>query len=521
MSAGTGATRPESADSYLDALSGSFRLASHNRVAFRLPHYDRSRALVIDPAVTYSTYLGGSGYESGKAIAVDGAGNAYVTGDTASADFPTANPLQASSGTSASDVFVTKLNASGSALMYSTYLGGGAGNWGTGIAVDSSGNAYVVGNTTSTDFPTARPIQAVNRASRTARYSAFVTKLNAAGTALVYSTCLGGSGENWGYGIAVDASGSAYVTGSTMSVDFPTASPLQATNKATPKTETVTAFVAKLNPAGSALDYSTYLGGRDGDSGQSIAVDSSGDAYVTGYTSSDDFPTVNPLEASNHGDFDVFVAKLNPLGSALVYSTYLGGSGVDYGYGVAVDSSGSAYVTGRTYSSDFPTANPLQALNKGELDAFIAKLNAAGSALVYSTNLGGDRYDEGNGIAVDPSGNAYVTGVTYSTNFPTTTSSQGTCGGCSTYADAFVVKLNALGSALVYSTYLGGSAVDHGYGIAVDSSGNAYVTGETSSTDFPVAHPLQASAHGNFDVFVTKLWESGKQTDKLLDSGSK
>jgi hypothetical protein len=199
------------------------------------------------------------------------------------------------------------------------------------------------------------------------------------------------------------------------------------------------------------------------------------------------------------------VAKLNPAGSALVYSTYLGGSGVDYGYGIAVDSSGNAYVTGRTYSTDFPTANPLQASCKGELDAFIAKLNPAGSALAYSTYLGGDRYDEGNGIAVDPSGNAYVAGVTYSANFPTVGALQATCGGCSSNADAFVAKVNAIGSALVYSTFLGGSGVDYGYGIAVDSSGNAYVTGETSSTDFPVARPLQPSAHGNFDVFVTKI----------------
>lgn len=505
MDAGSGATRSESADSHLDTLSGSFVLAGHNQVAFRLPRYDRGRALLIDPVLTYSSYLGGNGYESGKAIAVDGAGNAYVTGDTASADFPTANPLQARSNTSASQVFVTKLNASGSALMYSTYLGGGAGNWGTGITVDSSGNAYVVGDTTSTDFPTAKPFQPINRASPSARYSAFIAKLNAAGTALVYSTYLGGSVDNWGYGIAVDSSGSAYVTGSTLSPDFPTAAPLQATNKATPKTGTVTAFIAKLNAAGSALVYSTYLGGSDGGSGQSIAVDSPGNAYVAGYTSSNDFPTVHALQASNHGDFDTFVAKLNSAGSALVYSTYLGGSGVDYGYGIAVDSSGGAYLTGRTYSTDFPTANPLQALNKGEIDAFVAKLNAARSALVYSTYLGGERYDEGNSIAVDLSGDAYVTGVTYSTDFPTATSFQSRCGGCSTYADAFVVKLSALGSALVYSTYLGGSGVDYGYGIAADSSGNAYITGETSSTDFPVAHPLQASARGKFDVFVTKI----------------
>lgn len=488
-----------------EAVDGEFVLVTHNRVAFALPAYDHKRALVIDPVLSYSSYLGGSGDESGHAIAVDGAGNAYVTGDTASADFPTANPLQPHFGTRTSDAFVAKLNPTGSALVYSTYLGGSAGSWGTGIAVDSAGNAYLVGNTTSTDFPTARPIQAVNRASPTARYSAFVTKLNVSGTALEYSSYLGGSRENWGYGIAVDSSGSAYVTGSTLSVDFPTASPFQATNKATPKTDTATAYVAKLDPGGSALAYSTYLGGSDGDSGQSIAVDSSGDAYVTGYTSSDDFPTANALQASSHGDFDAFVTKLNPLGSALVYSTYLGGSGVDYGYGIAVDSSGNAYLTGRTYSTDFPTANPLQPSYKGELDAFVAKLNPAGSALVYSTYLGGDRYDEGNSVAVDPSGNAYVTGVTYSANFPAVAALQATCDGCDSNADAFVAKVNPMGSALVYATYLGGSRTDYGYSIAVDSSGNAYVTGETSSTDFPVAHPLQQGAHGNSDVFVTKV----------------
>ncbi|MGA8089261.1 MAG: SBBP repeat-containing protein, partial [Terracidiphilus sp.] len=492
-----------------EAFKGRFVLAGHNRVVFALEEYERKRALVIDPVLSYSTYFGGSGYDSGQAIAVDGAGNAYVTGDTTSAEFPTANPLQPSFGTGSSDVFVTKLNAMGSGLVYSTYLGGSASNWGTGIAVDSSGNAYVIGNTTSTDFPTAKPYQATNRASANARYSAFVAKLNAAGTGLLYSTYLGGSVENWGYGIAVDSSGNAYVTGSTLSADFPTAAALQAANRATLKTETVTAYVAKLNSAGSALDYSTYLGGSDGDSGQGIAVDSRGNAYVTGYTSSTDFPTVKPVQASNRGDFDAFVAKLNPDGSALVYSTYLGGSGVDYGYGIAVDSVGNAYVTGRSYSTDFPMANPLQVSYKGELDAFVAKLNPAGSAFIYSTYLGGSRYDEGNSIAVDPSGNAYVTGVTYSTDFPTAWPLQSRCGGCSSYADAFVAKLNAIGSALVYSTYLGGSGVDYGYGIAVDSHGNAYVTGETSSTDFPVAHPLEPSAHGNFDVFVTKISSVG------------
>ena len=489
----------------LVTLHSSFVLASNNEVAFRVAGYDPKRVLLIDPVLSYSTYLGGSGYDAGQGIAVDAAGNAYATGYTVSSDFPTANPLQRSFGGGMGDAFVAKLNAAGSALVYSTYLGGSAGAWGTGIAVDSSGNAYVTGKTTSTDFPTANPFQATKKATPKTGFTAFVAKLNSPGSALVYSTYLGGSGQDWSYGIAVDSSGNAYVTGDTESTDFPTANPLQAINKATRDTENATAFVAKLNSPGSALVYSTYLGGSGGDSGQGIAVDSSGNAYVTGYTFSTDFPTVNPLQASDHGDFDAFVAKLNAAGSALVYSTYLGGSSVDYGYGVAVDSSGNAYVTGRTYSTDFPTANPLQASYGGDGDGFVAKLNAAGSALVYSTYLGGSRHDEGNGIAVDSAGNAYVTGWTYSTDFPTANPFQATCGGCSSYADGFVAKLNAAGSALVYSTYLGGSSVEYGYGIAVDSSGNAYVTGQTSSTDFPTVNPLQASNHGDFDAFVAKI----------------
>lgn len=502
---GSGMPSPGLQTPHPKPLSCAFVLAGNNQVSFRVAGYDTQRALVIDPVLSYSTYLGGSGYEAAQGIAVDSSGNAYVTGDTASLDFPTVNPLERRLGRAMDDAFVAKLNSAGSAFVYSTYLGGSGSSSGTAIAVDSSGNAYVVGNTTATDFPMAKPFQATNRANPSARYSAFVTKLNSTGTALVHSTYLGGSAENWGYGIAVDSSGSAYVTGSTLSTDFPTVVPFQATNKAAPETGAVTAFVAKLNPAGSGLVYSTYLGGSDGESGQGIAVDSSGDAYVTGYTSSTDFPTVHPLQASDRGDYDAFVAKLNSDGSALVYSTYLGGSGVDYGYGIAVDSFGNAYVTGRTYSTDFPTAHALQKSYGGELDAFVAKLNAAGSALVYSTYLGGSEYDEGNAVAVDSSGNAYVTGVTYSTNFPTANAFQPHCGGCSLYADAFVAKLNSDGSALVYSTYLGGSAVDYGYGIAVDSFGNAYVTGQTSSTDYPTVHPLQASNHGAFDAFVAKI----------------
>jgi len=489
-------------------LDGAFIVASNNEVAFRVAGYDPDRALVIDPVLSYSTYLGGSGVDSCAGIAVDSAGNAYVTGTTGSTDFPTANPLQATNHGSG-DAFVTKLNAAGSALVYSTYLGGSGSDQGNGIAVDSSGDAYVTGETWSTDFPTVNPLQATNKESG-ANWTAFVAKLNPAGSALVYSTYLGGSGYysasvgNSGYdeafGIAADSAGNAYVTGSTRSSDFPTVNPLQPTcggcSNGFP-----TAFVAKLNPAGSALVYSTYLGGSGngglGDSGSGIAVDAAGNAYVTGYTSSTNFPTADPLQPTCGGCplyQTAFVAELNPTGSALVYSTYLGGSDFDMAVGIAVDSSGNAYVTGWTQSTDFPTVNPLQTSNDGNGDAFVAKLNPAGSALVYSTYLGGSGSDQGTGIAADTAGNAYVTGGTSSTDFPTFNPLQGACASCANGpSDAFVAELNAAGSALVYSTYLGGSGGDQGLGIAVDAAGNAYVTGTTSSTDFPTVNPFQAT----------------------------
>jgi len=523
LRAATSAARnPKSKIGNPKSLDGQYVLLAGNRLGFEVRGYDRSRPLIIDPLVlSYSTYLGGSSQDVGQAIAVDGSGNAYVTGSTASTDFPTANPLQATNhgGPSATplDAFVAEINAAGSALVYSTYLGGSGNDVGQGIAVDGSGNAYVTGWTGSTDFPTVNPLQATNNAWNTASQgTSFVAKLNAAGSALVYSTYLGGTSslgnpsKDVGQAIAVDASGNAYVTGLTTTTDFPTVNPLQATNNASIYG---TSFVAKLNAAGSALIYSTYLGGSGADVGQAIAADASGNAYVTGTTSSSNFPTVNPLQATDKTSISTlgtsFVAKLNAAGSALVYSTYLGGSDSDQGIGIAVDSFGNAYVTGITTSNDFPTVNPIQATIKGFHDpayqgtSFVAKLNAAGSALVYSTYLGGSIADQGLGIAVDDSGNAYVTGWTLSDDFPTVNplqamSHQGV-------EDAFIAEINAAGSALVYSTYLGGSTHNEGLGIAVDSSGNAYVTGYTESTDFPTANPLQATNHGNGDAFVAKL----------------
>ena len=479
---------------------------SGRQVGFEVAQYDASKPLVIDPVLSYSTYIGGATEDLGYGIAVDSSGSAYVTGSTGPG-FPTANAFQSAFGGGGRglDAFVTKLNAEGSALLYSTYLGGAGDERGFGIAVDSSGNAFVTGFTTSVNFPTT-----ANAFQAAAISGAFVVKLDATGSTLAYSTYLSGSDGATGQGIAVDSFGSAYVTGTTNSSNFPTVNALQPAYGGN-----YDAFVTKLNADGSALVYSTYLGGNSDDYGQGIAVDSAGNAYVTGGANSADFPTVNAFQAAyGGGQYDAFVTKLKADGSALVYSTYLGGSSDEGGLGIAVDSSGNAYVTGTTSSTDFPTANAFQAAYGGGgicgstfysfpcNDAFVTKLNYAGSALIYSTYLGGNNEDGGHGIAVDSFGNAYVTGTTSSSNFPTVGAVQPIYGGGE--YDAFVTKLNAVGSALIYSTYLGGDDEDSAQGIAVDSLGNAYVTGSTGP-GFPTANAFQATFGGSYDAFVTKF----------------
>ncbi len=479
------------------------------QVRFAVGAYDAGRPLVIDPVLGYSTYLGGSGSDQGNGLAVDPAsGDALVTGWTTSTDFPTANPLQASYR-GLTDVFVTRLNAAGSALVFSTYLGGSGTDTGAALAVDpASGDALLTGYTYSTNFPTANPLQAVNRGSA----DVFVARLSAAGSALVSSTYLGGSDQDFGTALAVDpATGDALLTGYTWSGNFPIANPLQATCGGCPNFSD--GFVTRLNAAGSALVYSTYLGGSTFDRGRALAVDpATGDALVAGYTVSTNFPTANPLYASNRGNTDGFVARLNAAGSALVYSTYLGGSGGDAGWGLAVDpATGDALLVGQTSSTDFPTAYPLQASNRGLTDVFVTRLNASGSALVFSTYLGGSNDDRGHALAVDPAtGDAVVTGQTSSPNFPTANPLQPALGGCGgIFCDAFVARLNAAGSALGFSTYLGGSGADEGYALAVNPvGGDTLVTGYTRSPNFPTAHPFQPVHGGASDAFVTRIGSS-------------
>jgi Beta-propeller repeat len=487
-------------------IQGGYVLKGKHQVGFRVAAHDASQPLVIDPVLVYSTYLGGSGEDRSPAIAVDADGNAYVTGMTFSPDFPTtAGAFQTSFGDGSFHAFVTKLNPTGSALVYSTYLGGSGAEAGYGIAVDPAGNAFVTGNTNSSNFPTTTTAAQTTYGGGLC-CDAFVTQLDAAGSALVYSTYLGGSGDDEGNAIAVDPAGNAYVTGLTSSTDFPTTAGAFQTTLA----GGFDAFVTKLNPAGSvSLVYSTYLGSGGG---SGIAADASGNAYVTGSTDSTNFPTTKGAFQTIYGGgiSDGFVTKLDPTGAVLVYSTYLGGSGEDGSSAIAVDADGSAYMTGGTFSPDFPTTmGAFQTIyGGGSSDAFVTKLDPSGSALVYSTNLGGSGGEEGHGIAVDSAGNAFVAGNTNSSNFPTTVTAFQTTYGGGACCDAFVTKLDAAGSALVYSTYLGGSGNDGGSAIAVDASANAYVTGFTESGDFPTtAGVFQTSNARISDAFVAKITE--------------
>lgn len=417
-------------------------------VGFVIGDYDPDLPLVIDPVIDYSTYFGGSGTDIGYGIAVDRNRNVYIAGQTSSLNFPTKNPVQ-SMRDGANDAFVTKLSADGSMVLFSTYLGGrNSGDRASALAVDKAGNVYVTGETNSLNFPLVNPAQSIYRGN----VDAFVVKLSIDGNVLIYSTTWGGTLQDVAYGIALDRFDNAYITGRTDSTNFPTKNPLQATLKGVRDV-----FVSKFSPDGASI-YSTYLGGELS-------------------------PTVGRDEEA--------------------------------GYSIAVDAMANVYITGFTTSPGFPVVGAVQPIFAGVEDAFVAKLNAAGSALVYSTFLGGDRAEEARAIAVDSLGNACVTGYTFSLNFPTMNALQRNYGG---NVDAFVTKYNATGSALIYSTYLGGNGSENTGliaditpvgGIAVDNSGNAYVTGKTESANFPVTRAIQSALRGDNDAFVAKIDPAG------------
>ena len=489
-------------------IPGRYLLLDAHTVGFEIAAYDRSRPLIIDPVLSYATYLGGSGMGAVTGVAVDSAGDLYATGWTESLNSQIAGAIQASNAGGV-DAFVAKLTPAGSGLVYATYIGGRGDDRGQAIAVDGAGQAYVTGSTASTNFPLAAPIQSTLGGGR----DAFALKLNALGNMLVYSTYLGGVNTDTGNAIAVDSSGNAYIAGDTLSANFPVRDAEQSALAGSQN-----AFVTKLTSAGGVV-FSTLLGGSTVDHAGGIALDSSHNVYVAGGTTSTNFPVVGAIQAVNGGYQDAFLTKLNSAGSAIVYSTYLGGSGGETGTpeqanAVAVDASGSAYIAGATNSVNFPvTAGAFQTSYNAVEAAFAAKVNPAGNALVYSTYLGGSGFNWANGLAVAANGSAYVAGYTSSFDFPTAAPVQASLNGL---YDAFVSVFNAAGNALSFSTYYGGSGSDEANAIAVDASGNMYLGGQTSSIDLTLLDPIQSTNIGYALGWLARLGVAGVAAAPLL-----
>jgi uncharacterized protein (TIGR03437 family) len=485
-------------------VAGGYRLHRGNRVTFDIAKYDRLKPLIIDPVLSYSTYLGGSGNDGAFAIAVDATGNAYVAGASWSPDMQPGSGLGAPSAAGAPpNAFVAKLNPAGTELLYLAYLGGSDRDYSLGIAVDESGNAYVTGGTNSTDFPVTpgafqRTYGGTGGSSLPPSFApagdAFIAKLNVAGNRLIYSSYLGGHSGDQAYGIRVDSAGSAYVAGSTLAAGLPGVPETFPTTTGAFQTTRGgdDGFVAKVNADGTALLYSTFVGGTTEDYVLGLAVDGAGSAYITGITGSHDFPvTPGAAQTAYAGGPSAFVARLNPAGTALVYGTFLGGSGDNEAYGIEVDPAGNAYVTGATNSRDFPTtANAFVTSNRApgaQGDVFAVKLNPAGNTLLYSAVFGGNGSDFGSAIAVDAGGNAYIAGRTFPRNvvyssIPTTANAIQRCG----YNDAFITKLDPTGSKLLYSSHLGGSGLSAATAIAVGPDSSVWVAGSTTGADFPV-----------------------------------
>lgn len=485
------------------------RIAAWDRnaveVRFALGAYDPSRPLTIDPVLVYSTFVGGEGGATIYSVDLDPLGNVYLCGATASDLFSTTPGAYDPTFNGYNDAVILKMDPSGANLLFATYLGGTDHEEPRGMAVGADGTVYLAGPTISTDFPTTPGAFQTTYGGGGA--DLFVTKLNEQGTALLYSTYVGGNhleSGAIGHGLAIDAAGNAYVTGSSISANYPTTA--GAIDRQRDSNEAV---VTKLNGSGTALLYSTFLGGSDGEGAHDIAVDASGAVYLVGQTSSVDFPTTpGVFQPSMRGTADVFVAKLNPSGS-LAYATYLGGSATyhELPLGLALGAGGQVTITGSTHSSDFPTTAGAFQTVKGEIDplltdSFVSRLNATGTALVYSTYLGGNGYEEGRGVTLDASGAAWVVGGTAAVNFPLADPIQAMA---SDNGDAFVARLNATGSALHFSTYLGGGGVDLAFGVTRDANGNLYVVGVTGSVDFPTTAGAYDRTLVGTDGFLVKI----------------
>jgi uncharacterized repeat protein (TIGR01451 family) len=467
-------------------VAGGFRL-SHRQIAFSAAAYDRRLPLVVDPVLSYATFIGRGVNDRVNAIAVAADGSTWATG-----------VARATAASGYDEAFVAHLSTDGKTLESMTYLGGSGASEARGVALDTAGNVFITGQTAAADFPVLNAINPFCDMNPSGKCNgdAFVAKLGPDGSPQ-FATYLGGSGADAGNGIAVDSAGDVYVAGVTDSRDFPAVSAAQPSAAGQ-----ADGFVAKISGDGSRIIYATYLGGSGADQALGIAVDSKLNAYVTGQTDSFDFPTAQPMQAKCHANpvgqcaGEAFVTKLSADGTAFVYSTYLGGSGGDQAYAIAVDAEGQPHIAGVTSSDDFPLTSPIQPKRAGKTEAFVAGLRADGSALLYSTFLGGTGDDAATAIALDANGLIYVGGHTDSADFPLKSPVQKTCkedprkGVCS--QDAFVAVLSKAGAKLNFSTYLGGTGTDQGNGIAVARNGGIHLGGASTSTDFPSVRSAEA-----------------------------
>ncbi len=501
-------------------IASSYRLGRGEAVGIELGAWDRSQALVIDPVLSYATYWGGGSDELAPEIAVDTTGNVYLFGDTASVNLPTTTgALRTTRAGGPFDNYITKFGPDGK-VIWSTLLGGGQDETAGGIAVDTTGSVYLAGSTSSSDFPVS-PGAAQTRKGigGQANTDAFVVKLNPTGSAIVYATFLGGNDDDTPTDIAINTAGEAFVVGFTFATNFPTTAGAMKTRSDSALYES---FATRIDPTGTKFVYSTYIGGKIAELTTAVAVDSQSNAFIAGTSISPDFVvTPGSFQTTRQGNSDPFVLKLNPQGSAPVYSTLVGGAlGIDTLLDIAVDSAGNAYITGNAESSDFPLGpNPIQRTRQGSSDAFLFKLNAAGSAVVYGTFLGGNGGERGDSVAVDSLGSAYVLLTTSSTTglTPVRGFQNANAGG----TDLYVLKISPDGASVEQSSFFGGFENESGRSIAVDNRDRAYVGGSTTSTNLPgTTGSAQPASAGGRDSFWARLDFSAPAVTLSVSPGS-
>jgi fibronectin type 3 domain-containing protein len=486
----------------VDVLS-SFQLEDGNTITILVGPYDEDRSLVIDPGLTFSTYLGGTLYDGAGSVAlsVDDDGDVYITGTTRSVNFPiTTGAYDTTHNGGDWDLSVSKLVSNGTELSYSTYIGGSSGEYTTDITIDEDGRVFVTGNTGSTDFPVSS--NAYQRSPNSSD-DGFVFKLDTTGQAIVYSTYFGGSDYDYIEAIDIDGQGKAYVVGNTKSNDFPVISGCF---------DTVyngggDGFVALLNGNGTKVIYGTYVGGSGSETLNSVDVDDNGDVYAAGFTGRNDFPTtLSAFDRTHNGQWDGCVLKMPGNLSSLVFSTFLGGNSFDRIRDIIVDDDGNVIVGGETQSPNFPITQGAYDTTLGGLECFVAKLKARGDELVVSTFFGGSKDESMYGVATDANGTIFIIGETDSTDYPTTLNAYSKKGAGND--DAYIARLDPNGTELEYSTYLGGSDYEwnaYGGAIHVGRHGTT-VAGKTDSLDYPTTPGAYSGGNsGGFDMFITRL----------------